>query len=276
MRRPSIVSVSVILLLLSSACSRGPDNSKTSGAASGNEELKSRLAAKVDQPPSSVPDQEAVAALRQMSDYLSKLNSFELVSNANLDAVTKTNQRIQIGGVAHYKVKKPGIWLDFDSDFKSRRYFYDGRQFTMYSPKLGFYATMSAPPTNRELLKLLYDKYGIALPLADLFRWNDADESDIRSLKSGFLVGPATIDGVPTEHWAFRQGDFDWEVWIEDGAQPIPRKLVIIDRADPTRPTYTARLQWRPNPELADTLFTFKPDQNAKRIHLAQFRGEAI
>src|SRR3954452_8818842 len=108
MRRPLFVSVSVVLLLLSSACTRKPDNSKTSGTASNGDTLRSRLASKVEPPPSKGPDADAVAALRQMSDYLSKLNGFELVSNGTLDAVTKSNQRIQVGGVAHYKVKKPG------------------------------------------------------------------------------------------------------------------------------------------------------------------------
>jgi hypothetical protein len=287
MRRPLFVSASVVILLLSSACSRGPDNSNTSVAASGNEAtsgneaasgndtIRSQLSAAVEPAPSKGPNPEAVAALRQMSDYLTKLNSFDLVSTATLDAVTKSDQRIQIGGVAHYKIKKPGMWLDFDSDLKSREYFFDGKNFTIYSPKLGFYATTPAPPTNRELLKLLYDKYGISLPLADLFRWNDADDSDVKALTSGFLVGPAMVDGVPTQHWAFRQGKFDWEIWIEDGAQPLPRKLSIIDRSDPTRPTYTARLQWHPNSQFPDSLFTFKPDKDAKRIQLAQFKGEA-
>jgi hypothetical protein len=275
MRRPSFVRASLVVLLLSSACSRTPEKPEANTQPPSEEAQRSGMTAKVDVPVPAAPDPDAVTALRQMSDYLSKLNSFEIVSTADLDAVTKTNQRIQIGGIAHYKVKKGGMWLNIDSDFKSRQYFFDGKQFTIYSPKLGFYATMPAPPTNRELLKLLYDKYGISLPLADLFRWNDADESDINALTSGFLVGPAMINGIATQHWAFRQGDFDWEVWIEDGAQPLPRKLVIVDRSDPTRPTYTANLQWILNPPLADTLFTFKPDKDAKRIHLAEFKGAA-
>ena len=37
---------------------------------------------------------------------------------------------------------------------------------------------------------------------------------------------PATIDGVATDHYAFREADVDWEVWIQKGDQPLPRKLV--------------------------------------------------
>jgi hypothetical protein len=65
----------------------------------------------------------------------------------------------------------------------------------------------------------------------------------------------------------------DWEVWIQKGAQPLPRKVVIVDRTDPSRPTFTARLSWQLNPTFTDADFTFVPDANAKRIQLATYKG---
>ena len=215
------------------------------------------------------PDAEAVAALRRMSGYLASLNSFELTSEATLDVVTFDDQRLQLDGRVHYKVKRPGIFMELTSDIKNRRYYYDGSKFTVHAPKLGFYATMPAPATNREFLKTLDEKFGIELPLEDLFRWSDGDDSDVRALTSGFSVGTATIDGVETDHWAFRQGDFDWEVWIEKGDRPLPRKLSIIDRTDKTMPGYTARLNWVVNPTFAASDFTFTPDASATQIQLA-------
>lgn len=217
---------------------------------------------------------EAAAALKRMSDYLSKLNSFELTSDTTLDVVSVNNQRLQLDGKVHYKVKRPGIWIDLASDLKSRRYFYNGKEFTIFAPKLGFYATAPAPPTNREFLKAVYDQYGIELPLEDLFRWNDGDDSDLKALRSGYNVGTATLDGVVTDHWAFRQGDFDWEVWIDQGDKPLPRKLSIIDRTQPTQPGYTARLKWVLNPSLPDSDFTFTPGQGATKIRIASLVGE--
>lgn len=216
-------------------------------------------------------DPEAVAALKRMSDFLSTLKTFELTANSSLDVVTVDDQRLQMDAVIQYKVMQPGIWINYDSDLKSRQFFYDGKNFTIYSPKLNFYATAPAPPTNREFLMAVYDKFGITLPLEDLFRWNDGDNSDLQALTSGFSVGTAKIDGVRTDHWAFRQGDFDWEVWIEQGDRPLPRKLVIIDRTEPAMPAYTARLNWVPNPPLNASDFTFVPGKEAQRIQLATF-----
>jgi hypothetical protein len=216
----------------------------------------------------------AIDALKEMSTYLMSLQTVAITSQGSLDAVTMDGQRIQLDGTTNYKVRRPGFVIDYNSDIKSRRFIYDGKTFTVYSPKLGFYATVPAPATNREVLDTIYDKFGISLPLEDLFRWADASYADrIQALRSAYEVGSATIDGVPTDHFAFREADVDWEVWIQKGDQPLPRKLVIVDRTDPARPTFIARLNWVVNPTFTDADFTFVPDANAKRIQLATFQG---
>ena len=217
----------------------------------------------------------AVEAIKDMSNYLKSANTLGISSVGTMDAVTNDGQRIQLDGTTTYKVRKPGFVIDYASDIKSRRFIYDGKNFTVYSPKLGFYATAPAPGTNKEVLDTIYQKFGIALPLEDLFRWGDGTNSDrIAALKSAYEVGPATIDGVPTDHFAFREDDVDWEVWIQQGDQPLPRKLVIVDRTDPSRPTFTARLSWQINPTFTDADFAFVPDANAKKIQLATYKGE--
>jgi hypothetical protein len=220
-------------------------------------------------------EDEAVEALKEMSNFLMTANTMQIVSNGSLDVVTNNGQRIQLDGTTTYKVRKPaGFVIDYASDVKSRRFIYDGKNFTVYSPKLGFYSTVAAPASNREVLKTIYDKFGIALPLEDLFRWADGSNDDrIKALKSAYNVGPATIDGVETDHYAFREENVDWEVWMDQGDRPFPRKLVIIDRDDPAKPTFIARLQWTMNPAFTDADFAFVPDANARKIQMATYKG---
>jgi hypothetical protein len=222
-----------------------------------------------------VVEDTAIDALKDMSNYLMSANTFAIKSVGSLDVVTNDGQRIQLDGVTNYKVRKPGFVIDYESNIKSRRFIYDGKTFTVYSPKLGFYAQAPAPATNKEVLDAIYDKYGISLPLADLFKWGDGTNADrIQALKSAYEVGTATVDGVDTDHFAFREENVDWEVWIQKGDQPLPRKLVIVDRTDPARPTFITHLSWQINPTFTDADFTFVPDANAKKIQLATYKGE--
>ncbi len=213
---------------------------------------------------------EALAALQRMGDYLSTLTAFRLKSEASLDLVTFDGQRLAVDGVANYKVRRPnGFVIEVDTDAKKRTFYYDGKTFTIFAPELGYYASTQAPPTIRQTLEVLNQKFGISLPLEDLFRWSDPTLRRSDTLQSGFRVGSATIDGVATDQYAFREGDIDWQIWIQREGRPLPRKLVIIDRTDPAYPAYTAVLTWDVSPTLADDDFTFQPGKDAKRILLS-------
>src|SRR6478672_13787541 len=145
----------------------------------------------------------AIDAIKAMSAYLMQQQTFQIATEGSLDVVTDDGQRIQLDGTTTYKIKRPGFVIDYVSDMKSRRFIYDGKNFTVYSPKLGFYATVPAPPTNREVLDTIYKKFGIALPLEDLFRWSDPSyAARLQNFKAAYQVGTATIDGVETVHYA--------------------------------------------------------------------------
>jgi len=222
-----------------------------------------------------VVEPAAIDALKNMSNYLMQAQTLGIKSEGSLDVVTNDGQRIQLDGTTTYKVRRPGFVIDYVSDMKSRRFIYDGRTFTVYSPKLGYYASVPAPPTNREVLNTIYKRFGIALPLEDLFRWNDpSSAARIQGIKSAYYIGTVTLDGVETNHYAFREAAVDWELWIQQNDQPLPRKLVIVDRTDPARPTFISRLSWQVNPSFTDADFTFVPDANAKHIQLATYKGE--
>ena len=211
-------------------------------------------------------EEDALKALRRMGAHLDTMKTFGLTANTSLDVITVDGQRLQLDGVTTYKVRRPnGFVIDMKSDIKNRIFVYDGKNFTVYAPELKYYATVDAPPTNIATLDKIYDKFGIALPLEDLFHWNSGETREAK-LISGFVVGPATIDGVPTEHYAFREKDMDWQIWIQKGDKPLPKKLVIIDRTDESAPAYTARLSWVETPPLTQQDFVFSPASDARPI----------
>jgi hypothetical protein len=215
-------------------------------------------------------DPETVKALQTMGAYLMTLKSFEVQTQTTMDLVRNDDQTVQLDGSASYKVRRPDAFvIRVDSDRKSRVFVYDGKQFTLYAPHLDLYSTVPAPGTIRETLGYIGDKFGVILPLEDLFQWGDA-ATRAKKLDSAFFAGTATIDGAATNQYVIREGKLDWQIWIQQGAQPLPRKLVIADRSDPARPTYIARMAWTLNPTFAANEFTFLPGKEAKAIQLTR------
>jgi hypothetical protein len=219
----------------------------------------------------SVVDPAAVAAIKHMSAYLTSLKAMEIVSESSLDVVTAEGQKVQLDGITTYKARNPGFVINYVSDLKARSFIYDGKNFTVYAPLLGLYATVPAPSTNQEVLDTAYNKFGIALPLEDLIRWTEPNSIHPVNLKSADKLGTATLDGVKTDHYAFRGDQLDWEIWIQQGNQPLPRKIVIVDRTDPALPSFTSRLAWKVDPSLTDADFAFHPGKNDVAIELATY-----
>jgi hypothetical protein len=211
-------------------------------------------------------DPDAVAALRKMGVSLGSLRSFELQADVTQEQVLTTGQKLQFAGTVDVKARRPNAMrMEVNSDRKERTLFYDGKMATLFSPRIGYYATFEAPPTVAALLKVAADKYAIDTPLADLFVWG-TDARPEAKLQSAFLVGAETINGRVCSHYAMRQPEADWQVWIADGSQALPCKLVITTTDDAAMPQYTAVYRWTPQQSFADSIFKFTPPSGARKI----------
>jgi hypothetical protein len=221
------------------------------------------------QTPAPAKDPAAIAALEGMSSYLRALKAFQVESVTTTDEVLDNGLLSQHAAKNTFLVEMPNkLFVTVSSDQKERSYLYDGKDFTLWASRLRYYATVPAPATLRELDDELSNKYDIEIPLADLFRfgspsWNAAD------LTAAVDLGPGMVLGVTCQHYAFRQEGADWQVWIQKGAFPLPRKLVITTTDDPARPQHSAVLSWNLAPSYNAEAFTFVPPADARRIALA-------
>ena len=73
-----------------------------------------------------------------------------------------------------------------------------------------------------------------------------------------------------SDHLAFHQQGVDWQLWVERGDRPLPRKLVITTLDEPSQPQHEAVLTWDLSPAIDDSLFAFVPPTGAGRIVLAE------
>jgi len=231
--------------------------------------------ASFSQSPGPQIDADAVAALHKMGASLGSLRSFALHADVTQEQVLTTGQKLQFDGTVDVKARRPNaIRMEVNSDRKVRTLFYDGKTATLFSPRIGYYATFEAPPTIAGMLKMAADKYAIDTPLADLFIWGtDARPED--KLQSAFLVGTETINGSVCDHYAMRQPEADWQVWIAEGNQALPCKLVITTTDDAAMPQYTAVYRWTPQQSFADSTFKFTPPSGARKIAIEALPASA-
>lgn len=213
-------------------------------------------------------DANAIKALDHMSAYLRTLKAFQIRSETTRDEVLDNGQAVTFAGVVDMLVQRPNhLRAEVTSDKQNRMYFYDGKSFSLWGKRVNYYATVPAPPTLRALADMLDEKYNVEMPLADLFYWGERRSAD--DLESAVDVGPSQIGGVTCEHYAFRQMGADWQLWIQQGDFPLPRKLVITTTSDEALPRFSSVMTWNLAPSFDASAFTFVPPKDARRIAFA-------
>jgi hypothetical protein len=213
---------------------------------------------------------EAVAALEKMGAYMRTLNAFQVRAATTREDVLDDGEKVEFSSVTDVLVQRPDRFrAEVDGDRQTRLYLYDGKSFTLFARRAGYYATVPAPPTIGELADRLDDKYGIEVPLSDLFRWG-GPKASTKEITAASDIGPSVVEGTTCEHYAFRQAGADWQVWIQNGSFPLPRKLVITTTTDEARPQFSAVYTWNLAPSYNDAAFTFDPPDDAKRIVFAE------
>ncbi len=179
--------------------------------------------------------------LKQMADYLRSLDRFTVRVEKTTELILPTDQRLHADQTAEIAIQKPNrLRVNFLNLSGGRQLFYDGKSFSLFTPGRNVYASATAPSTLDETLDLLEDRYRLSMPVAD---------------------------GVVCHHLAFQTPEVDWEIWIEDGPRPLPRRLLLTDKSVKGSPQRTAALSdWNLAPSFAADDFTFNPPPAAQKI----------
>jgi len=220
-------------------------------------------------PPKPAIEPAAMSALQAMGVYLRNLKSFQVETKTTDEDVLDDGQKIQYDGVVSIIAEFPGrLRAEVENDRRERLYLYDGKTFTLFAKRMNYYATVPAPPTIGKLADALEEKYGIDVPLEDLFRWG-APGWSTDQITAAMDVGPSPVEGTTCEQYAFRQSGIDWQIWIQKGAHPLPRKIVITSTVDEARPQSSAVYTWNLAPSYNDATFVFDAPDGAVKVVLA-------
>ena len=219
-------------------------------------------------------DPDAIEALNKMGAYLRSLKAFQVDSEVTNDDVLDDGEIITDIRTNTLLAVSPNLLrAELKSEDKDVFLFYDGKNFTVYGKLQNYYATVPAPATTAQLVDKVYNDYGIEIPLVDLFKWG-TDNSAVAKITSAFDVGPSTVQGITCEHYAFRQEGLDWQIWIQLGEYPLPRKFVIRTLTDDARPQHTSNLVWNLAPSYNEAAFAFDPPPGALRVPLKPINAD--
>jgi hypothetical protein len=225
-------------------------------------------------PAANAVDPASIQALKDMGAHLQTLKRFRVSTEVTGERVLKDGQKLQHTARADMDVAPPSkLRARMSSARGERELVYDGKVVTLYAPAQKYYSTVELAGTISELIERLEDKYGVEVPLTDLFRWG-TPAAPLDKIESAMNAGQDFIGKDLCDHYAIRQGTIDWQIWITTGAKPLPRKVVITNRADEARPQSVSLISWNLKPAFEDSAFRFTPPQGAKKIEIVQRKAK--
>ena len=214
------------------------------------------------------PVDDARLILKAMADYVGSQQTIELTFDSDIEVITPELEKIQFTNSGGALLSRPDrMYAHRVGGFSEVELYFDGTTVGINGKSLNGYAQFQAPGTVDDLIHALRAGHGVALPGADLLLSNSYDVliADVLEAKH---MGRGVVGGVECEHLAFRNFDTDWQLWVEVGERPIPRKMVITSKTVNSAPQYTVRItSWKTDVEPGSGAFSFTPPEGAERLH---------
>jgi hypothetical protein len=206
--------------------------------------------------------------LKGMTEYLASQKSLSAKFDSDIEVVTPELQKIQFTSSGEMKMNRPDkLRIRRTGGYADVELIYDGKTVSLYGNNAKSYVQADLAGTVDQMIDTLQSRSGAGLPGADLLLSNSYDQL-MANVIEGRHIGSGVVDGVECEHLAFRGPETDWQIWIEPGAKPVPRKWVITSKTVTGAPQYTLKIRdWKTDAN-ADTDFVFKAPADATKVAL--------
>ena len=90
------------------------------------------------------------------------------------------------------------------------------------------------------------------------------------NIQYGFDLGQSDVNGRSCRTLAFVEKNIDWQIWIENGPQLTPCKVVITYKNQPSQPQFTAVFKdWDFAPRIADPVLVPELPPGTQKIPFA-------
>ena len=225
-------------------------------------------------PGSTLVEPRAEQLVRQMSDRLAKVSALALEAEETYDEAPADTPRQQLTCVRRVAMRRPDRLVgDASGDARNGSFWYDGQTFTAIDHEQNVWASGTVPPTVDGALDWVFGQTGTTVPLGDFLYANVYDRL-MSDVQRGVYLGVHEAAGVPCHHLSFEQATIDWQLWIDAGPDPLPRKLVITYKTEDEVPQYSVTIRkWNLAATLPDALFHSTLPEGARRIAVPALAG---
>jgi hypothetical protein len=217
---------------------------------------------------------QAMATLQKMAQYLGNAQRFTVNIRDGYDVEQDSGQKIEFGETRKITLSRPDrLRIDVERSIGQKgSIFFDGKFIAIHLTNDNTYAITSREGSVDQAIKYTVGELGVRMPLAVMLLSTLPAELQKRVVEADYVDSTKIMD-VLCDHIAARTAEgVDFQVWVAQGEQPLPKRIVITYIEAEGQPQFWAELSdWNLSPSIPDAFFTFTPPNGAERIQfLAQ------
>ena len=217
-------------------------------------------------------DPEAEGVLRSMSQTLGAAKTLEVRADLDIDVPLEDGTLVEVHRTTKVLMARPGhLAVETEGDDINRSVRFRNGELVILDDDT--YTRLQTPPTVEAMFDHMMMTYELSLPLADLL-FKDSYTAMTAKVLTGRYLGQVTLNGRRCHHLVFHQQDLDWQLWVEVGQLPLPRRFTITYVQEPDQPQYTAHFgDWDLAPAVTDEDFAFDLPETAEEVSMDVLLG---
>jgi hypothetical protein len=218
--------------------------------------------------PSAEQDPEAKAILMKMAEFVGKAPAFSVTLRSGYDAIQEDGQYIEFGEKRHILLQRPDrIRVESErSDGERGLLLFNGKEIMAFKADDNVYARVEKPGTVDDALVYLVRDLQFTLPMARMLHTGFPQQIE-EKITSISYVEENTLFNIVTDHLAIRSEDVDLQLWVAQGDEPLPRRIIITYKNALGQPQFRGDFfDWSLKPKVTADSFTFTPPADAEQI----------
>lgn len=214
-------------------------------------------------------DSIAIGILDSMSNEISDLEtcSFRFtteydISNNEYGLITHTES-----GIVYMKGPYK-MFMEKKGDKGHKKFYYNSKDFSLYSFDKNQYATIAAEMSLIELIDSVSSYYGVEFPGADVF-YPDFVDNILLTSNNLIYLGLTLIGDRECYHIAGATDEMTFQFWVTSEEPSLPLKMSLVYITEPGNPRYEIMFyDWKLDNEIDDSMFEFSIPVGAQKIKI--------
>ncbi len=170
---------------------------------------------------------DALAQIRRMTDYIAAMPEARMTVIESREEPVAGAGRVRKQVTRSYVMRRPNqlAWSATGSGVSASGAF-NGTELKLENNINKRDATIPIAGTIDTLLVKLHEQKKLTLPMADLFASNVYDRLT-GEMTTARYMGVHQMDGEPCHYVACENGPIQWQMWIAQSGNPVPKRVII-------------------------------------------------